>query len=60
MDNTFELEDALAFFPKLKTVEMCECGISNEDMDAMQELLVEPDEAAPAESEGSGEQKKSY
>ena len=35
MDNTFELEDALAFFPKLKTVEMCECGISNEDMDAL-------------------------
>ena len=29
-------------------------------MDAMQELLIEPDEAAPAESEGSGEQKKSY
>ena len=35
-------------------------NLSNEDMDAMQELLVEPDEATPAESEGSGEQKKSY
>ena len=35
-------------------------NLSNEDMDAMQALLVEPEEAASAESEGSGEQKKSY
>ncbi|MBQ7736254.1 MAG: hypothetical protein IJT62_00295 [Oscillospiraceae bacterium] len=29
------LEDALPYFPELKKVDMCDCGLSNEEMDAL-------------------------
>lgn len=29
------IEEALPFFPRLKTVEMCRCGVDNETMDAL-------------------------
>lgn len=33
--DTAELEAALPFFPKLTKVEMCDCGLDNETMDAL-------------------------
>ena len=35
MDGTDAVEDALKYFYQLKRVEMCECGIPSEEMDAL-------------------------
>lgn len=35
MESTAEVEDALKYFYNLERVEMCDCGISSEDMDAL-------------------------
>lgn len=35
MDSTQEVENALPYFNNLEKVIMCDCGISNEDMDAL-------------------------
>lgn len=35
MESTDEVENALKYFYNLERVEMCECGISSEDMDAL-------------------------
>lgn len=35
LENTLEVEAALPYFYNLERVEMCECGISNEEMDAL-------------------------
>ena len=35
MENTEEVESKLKYFPNLERVEMCDCGISSEAMDAL-------------------------
>ena len=35
MDDTSEVESYLKYFPNLERVEMCNCGISSEEMDAL-------------------------
>ena len=35
MESTQEVESALPYFNNLERVEMCDCGISNEEMDAL-------------------------
>ncbi len=35
MESSAPVEAALKYFPRLKKVVMCDCGISNEDMDAL-------------------------
>ena len=35
MQDTTEVESYLKYFPDLKRVEMCDCGISSEEMDAL-------------------------
>ena len=35
MESTQEVESALPYFHNLERVEMCDCGISNEEMDAL-------------------------
>lgn len=35
MESTDEIENALKYFYRLERVEMCDCGISGEDMDAL-------------------------
>ncbi len=35
MTDTSDLEDTIPYLPCLKTVEMCDCGLSNEDMDSL-------------------------
>lgn len=35
MESTQAVEDALQFFPNLQRVIMCQCGISNEEMEAL-------------------------